>query len=106
MEIPVDFGTLPPAVGIVLFALSLFFRYRKGRQDAIDRQAANLLDRYAKDAEESRERAHRAVNRATAAEARASVAEQHAADLERELERLATTPHVRPLRRGKEASPP
>lgn len=106
MEIPVDFGTLPPAVGVVMIALSLFFRYRKGRQDAIDRQAANLLDRYASDAEEARQRAHRAANRAAAAEARASTAESRVAELERELDRLATTSPVRPLRRGKEATPP
>ncbi len=106
MEIPVDFGTLPPAVGIVMLGLSLFFRYRKSRQDAIDRQSANLLDRYAKDAEEARQRAHRAADRITVAEARASAAEQHAADLERELERLTTASPVRPLRRGKEATPP
>ncbi len=104
MEIPVDLGTLPPAVGIVMISLSLLLRYRRTRQDAIDQRTTQLLDRYQKDSDDARTRAHDLGNRAFAAELRAERAEGRVVELEREVAELKAAQQLRPVRR-REASP-
>ncbi len=104
MEIPIDLGTLPPVVGIVMICFSLLLRYRKTRQDAIDLRTTQLLDRYQKDAETARIRAHDLNNQAFAAELRAKLAEQKVGELEHDVEELKAAQQLRPARR-REASP-